>query len=172
MKKILVLLFTLILIVSLSVSAFGLTTPSVIKGHGVVSGMLTTGSGSSSLLFGAEFGIVKDLAVGAQFGNDITKLYAKYELNPSVALTGGAFSSSGTTNPFIGINGGMNVNRDFAVMGELDASSVAGEFVFSYEAGAKYNITKQLDIRGGLMGLFGNGASSDIVFELGVGFKF
>lgn len=172
MKKLLVVLLTLTLVATLSASAFALNTPQVTKGHGVVTGMLTTGGGDSSFLIGAEFGITKDLGVGASIGNNLTKIYAKYELNPSVALTGGVYSIVSTTNPFIGINGGMNVNRDFAVMGELDAVSAGGQFVFMYEAGAKYNITKQLDIRGGLMGGFGNGYSSDIIFELGVGFKF
>ena len=172
MKKLLVVLLTLTLVATLSVAAFGLTTPSVTKGHGVVTGMLTTGNGNSSFLLGAEFGIIKDLGVGVSFGNDFTKVYAKYELNPNVALTGGAISAASTTSPFIGIDGGMNVTRDFSVLGEIDACSMSGQFVFLYELGAKYNITKQLDIRGGLMGGFGNGYSSNISFELGVGFKF
>lgn len=172
MKKLLIVLLALTLVVTLSVTAFGLTTPSVVKGHGVVSGMLTTGSGNSSFVIGAEFGVIKDLAVGASIGNDITKVYGKYELNPSVALVGGVISAASTTNPFLGVNGGMNINRDLAVLGELDACSISGQFVFLYELGAKYNITKQLDIRGGLMGGFGNGYSSDISLELGVGFKF
>jgi hypothetical protein len=173
MKKILVVLFTLILVVSLSVSAFGLTTPSVVKGHGVVTGMFVSGTGSSGILVGAEFGIIRNLAVGGAFGNDTTKVFAKYELNPSVALTGGVIAfTGGNANPFLGIDGAMSVNRDFAVMGEIDLCSVSGQFVFQYEAGAKYNITKQLDVRGGVMGAFGNGVSSSTAFELGVGFKF
>lgn len=170
MKKILVVLFTLILIISLSVSAFGLTTPSVTKGHGVVTGMFVS-SPYNGLLIGGEFGIIPDLGVGLEFGNNITKIYAKYELSPSVALLGGVVGGSGTTNPFIGIDGGMNINRDLMILGEIDLVSANGEFGFGYEAGAKYNIVKQLDIRGGVRGLIIAGTSTT-AFELGVGFKF
>ncbi len=170
MKKLLVVLLTLILVVSLSVSAFGLMSPAVTKGHGAVTGMFASDP-YNGLIIGGEFGITSDFGVGLEFGNNITKLYAKYELNPSIALTGGVLGGGGSTNPFIGINGGTNINRDLMVMGEVDLYSAGGNFGFGYEVGVKYNIIKELDIRGGARGVLINGASTTGL-ELGVGYKF
>jgi opacity protein-like surface antigen len=171
MKKLLVVFLTLIFVVALSVSAFGLTSPVLTKGHGVVTGMFVSGP-SSGVLIGGEFGIIPDLGVGLEVGSNITKVYAKYELNPNLAIMGGVYGTGGgTTDPFLGLNGGMYVSRDFAVLGEIDLISSSGQFGFGYEAGAKYNITKQLDIRGGVRGVIFNGNSTTAV-ELGVGFKF
>lgn len=170
MKKLIVVFLTLILVVTLSVSAFGLTSPSITKGHGVVSGMFISDP-YSGLVVGGEFGIIPELGVGLEFGNNITKVYAKYELNPSIALMGGVTGGAGTTNPFIGINAGTNINRDLMIIGEIDLVSASGQFGFGFEAGAKYNIVKQLDIRGGARGTIIN-STSVTAFELGVGYKF
>jgi hypothetical protein len=169
MKKIFVAMLTLILVLTLSIAAFGLTGPSVTEGHGVITGMFVSDP-YSGIFIGAEYGIIPDLAVGGEFGNNSTKLYAKYELNPSVGLLGGVVGG-GNANPFIGINAGTAISRDFMILGEIDLSLIGGDFVFMYEAGAKFNIVKQLDVRGGIRGGFGNGGNANS-FELGVGFKF
>ena len=171
MKKILVILLACVFVVTLSVASFGLTSPALTRGHGVVTGMLETGQGQSSFILGGEYAILKDFGVGLGISSNTTKIYAKYELNPSVALTGGIYSVTGSSDPFLGINGGAAINKDFMILGELDVVSTGGQFVFGYEAGAKFNINKQFDIRGGVIGAFGNGSNSTQV-ELGVGFKF
>ena len=172
MKKILVVLFTLIFVFTFSVVSFGLTTPTVTVNHGVVTGMIVS-SPYNGVMIGAEYGIITDLAIDGEFGNNLTKLGVKYELNPSIALTGGilALGNGASTDPYIGVNAGSAINKDFMVLGELDLSSVGGQFIVMYEAGVKYNIIKQLDIRGGVLGATGNG-TGNTSFELGVAYKF
>ncbi len=171
MKKLLVVLLVLTMLCALSAVSFGLTTPSVSKGHGVLTAAFVSG-GAGSFLIGGEYGFTPDFAVGAQLGNNTTKLDVKYELNSSLALVGGIISASGGgLNPFIGVNGGASINKKLMIIGELDAGMVGSAFILLYEGGAKYNITKQLDIRGGILGSMGSGTSVTS-FELGVGYKF
>jgi hypothetical protein len=171
MKKLLVVLLALTMVCALSTASFGLISPSVSEGHGVLTGALVS---SGSFLIGAEYGFSPNFAVGGQFGNNITKLDVKYELNSSLALLGGIMSwgGGGSTNAFIGINGGASINKKFMLIGELDATMIGSDFCFIYEVGGKYNITKQLDIRGGLLGAFGNNVATNTSIELGVGYKF
>lgn len=56
-------------------------------------------------------------------------------------------------------------------MGILEADVVMSDDTeVVYEVGIKYNVNKQIDIRGGMMGTTVEG--SENAFELGAGFKF
>ena len=172
MKKIIIVLLTVALVFSLSVASFALISPTVSQKHGQISGMLVSGNNNGSFLIDGEYGLTKDLAVTGMIGNDITKLGVKYELNPSIAAMGGLYATSGSTNVYLGIDGASAINKQFMLIGELDATSIGGNFVFLYELGGKYNLEKQLDIRGGVFGGLGSGSSSQISLELGVAYKF
>lgn len=151
------------MLLALPVSAWGYSTPSVSKGHGVFYGMLTS---DSHIMIGGEFGFTNNLAVAAVLEKDI-KLALKYEVSPSLALLGGIADSS----PFIGLNGAAALNRDLTGMGEIDFTVKNSKVNFLYNVGLKYNLAKNLDLRGGLHGSVGDG-ESQVSFGLGVGVKF
>lgn len=163
MKKLLLLGIVLILLLSLPMAAFGLTSPSVSEGHGVITGMFTTPGGGINL--GAEYGLSSQFAVIGEFGlvGGGYKLGVKYELNPNLALLGGIVGPGF----FMGINAGTAFGKKFYGMGEVDLISAGGAFGVLFEAGAKYSLSSQLDIRAGVIG-----SGGVVGFELGVGYKF
>ncbi|MCL6591030.1 MAG: hypothetical protein K6U80_13885 [Firmicutes bacterium] len=164
MKKILMLGIVFILLWSLPVAAYGLTSPSVSEGHGVITGMFNTGGGIS---LGAEFGLSPQFAVIGELGvaGGGYKAGIKYELNPNLALLGG-LAEPGF---FLGVNGGTAFGKKFYGMGEVDLVSADGSLLFLLEAGAKYTLSNQLDIRAGVTG---STAGSSVDLEIGVGYKF
>ena len=161
-KTVLIFLVGLMLLV-LPASAWGYSTPSVSKGHGVFYGLITS---DSHIMVGGEYGFTPDLAIAAAFEEKI-KIALKYELSPSLAILGGVIDSS----PFIGLNGGTSLSRDLSGMGEIDFTVNNSKVNFLYIAGLKYNLAKNLDLRGGLHGNVGDG-QSQVSFGLGVGLKF
>lgn len=169
MRRLLMLGIVVTLLLSLPVAAFGLTSPAVSEGHGVITGMLTSPGGG--ILLGAEYGLAPQFAVMGEFGMaggyNNYKLGVKYELNPNLALLGGLAGPGSAF--FIGINGGTAFGKKFYGMGEVDLVSAGGTFIVNFEAGAKYSIVSQLDIRAGVMG---STAGGDVVLEVGVGYKF
>jgi outer membrane autotransporter protein len=56
-------------------------------------------------------------------------------------------------------------------MGEIDFTVKNNKVNFLYNVGLKYNLAKNLDLRGGLHGSVGDG-QSQVSFGLGVGVKF
>jgi hypothetical protein len=174
MKKLLVVLLALTMVCIFSTASFGLFSPYVTEGHGVITGAYVSNNGNGSVLIGAEYGFTDSLAICGQNVNNISKLDVKYQLNPNLAFLGGLMSLDvgGPLNLFVGVNGDVSITKDFMLIGELNATTVGSDLYFLYEAGGKYNITQQLDIRGGLLGAFGNGVSSNAAIELGVGFTF
>ena len=163
MRKTVLILLVALMLLALPASAWGYNTPAVSKGHGVVYGMFTS---DSHILIGGEYGFTPDLAIAAALEKDI-KIALKYELSPSLAILGGVTDSS----PFIGLNGGTALSRDFYGMGEVDFTVNNSKVNFLYNLGLKYNLAKNLDLRGGLHGNVGDG-QSQVSFGLGVGLKY
>lgn len=160
------IVFLVVFLLMIPTAAMGLNSPSVSEGHGVITGMFVTNTG---LVLGAEFGLSSDLAI---FGNyafiNQPKLGLKYELNPTLALTGGVIGFS-PMSPFLGINAAAVLGKNLSALGEVDFTMAGNTFIFMYEAGLKYNLARQLDIRAGLLG---STAGSGVDFQLGIGYKF
>jgi hypothetical protein len=167
MKKLLTLGIVVTLLLITSTVAFGLNSPAVSESHGVITGMFVTPGGEFTL--GAEYGLSPQFAVLGALGvtgGSSYKLGIKYELNPNLALLGGLAGPG--SNFFLGINGGTAFGKKLYGMVEVDLISAGGEMDFGFEAGAKYTLSNQLDIRAGVVGPVGDGVG----FEIGVGFKF
>lgn len=168
MKKIALVCLLVVLLLTIPVVALGLNSPSISEGHGVITGTFMTNNG---LVIRAEYGLTSDLAIFGSFGVSSaggTKLGAKYELNPTLAVTGGVIDFS-LTNPFLGINAAAGLGKKLSALGEVDFSLAGSKFILTYEAGLKFNLDKQLDLRGGVIG---STAGSGVGFELGMGYKF
>ena len=173
MKKLFIVVLALSAIFATSVTAFGLNSPVVSKGGGVITGMFATED--IGLLLGLEYGLSEKFAVSGRVGLDddfdYTKLVVKYGVSPSFALLGGVIEYGyDESDPYFGINGSVSFDRDF--MGILEAGVVLTDDdpEVIYEAGIKYKLNNQLDIRGGIIGSTYEG--SDTAFELGAGFSF
>ncbi len=170
MKKLVIFLLVLTAVFSTSVAALGLNSPSVSKGSGVITGMFATED--LGLLLGIEYGLSQKFAVSGRVGlddKDFTLLAVKFEVSPSFAIVGGIFDYGIDSDPYFGINGSLAFDRDF--MGIIEAGAImADDIEIFYEAGIKYNINKQIDIRGGILGTTYDG--DETAFELGAGYKF
>lgn len=170
MKKLLIVLLVVSAVFSTSVVALGLNSPSVSKGGGVITGMFATED--LGLLLGIEYGLSQKFAVSGRVGlddRDFTKLALKYEVSPSFAIVGGVFDFGADSEPYFGINGSLSFDRDFE--GILEAGAILADDVeIFYEAGIKYSINKQIDIRGGVIGT--TFEDDETAFELGAGYKF
>lgn len=170
MKKLLIIALVISAMFSTSVVALGLNSPSVSKGGGVITGMFATED--IGLLLGIEYGLSQKFAVSGRVGlddRDFTKLAVKYEVSPTFAIVGGVFDYGSDSDPYFGINGSLSFDRDFE--GILEAGAIlADDIEIFYEAGIKYNVNKQIDIRAGVIGTTYEGDES--AFELGAGFKF
>ncbi|HEX3046231.1 MAG TPA: hypothetical protein VHY08_15855 [Bacillota bacterium] len=168
MKKLLMLGIVVTLLLIIPTVSFGLTSPSVSESHGVITGMFVTPGGG--FILGAEYGLAPQFAIAAEFGlteGSGYKLGVKYELNPNLALLGGLAGPG--SNFFLGINGGTAFGKKLYGMGEVDLISGGGEMIFQFEAGAKYSLSSQLDIRAGVIG---SSAGNGVNLEIGVGYKF
>lgn len=170
MKKLLIALLVVSALFSTSVVAFGLNSPSNSKGGGVITGMFATED--LGILLGLEYGLSDKIAVSGRIGlddKDFSKLVVKYEVSPNFAIVGGVFEYGIDSEPYFGINGSIAFDRDFS--GILEAGVImADDTEVFYEAGIKYNVNKQIDIRCGVLGSTYKG--DDTAFEVGVGYKF
>lgn len=170
MKKLIVVMLVVLALFSTSIVAFGLNSPSNSKGGGVITGMFATED--IGFLLGIEYGLSEKFAVSGRFGFDdvdFTKLAVKYEVSPNFAIVGGVFDYGIDSEPYFGINGSVAFDRDFS--GILEAGVImADDTEVVYEAGIKYNVNKQIDIRGGILG--STVEDSETAFELGAGYKF
>jgi len=162
MKKTILILLMGVVMLSIPASAWGFTTPSVSQNHGVVYGLIAS---DSNIVLGGEFGFSNELAVCAAL-EDKVKIGLKYELKPSLAILGGIIDSS----PFIGLNGATALSKDLSGMAELDFTIKSSKVNFIYNLGLKYNLPRNIDLRGGLRGIFGEG--NQVLFALGVGYRF
>lgn len=164
MKKIGVLFFSVLFLLTLPAVAFGLTGPGVSEGRGEIGGMFI--SDDVGLQIGATYGINDDFGVFLQVGErDYSKLGMIYQLNPNVAIEGGMLSSEA----FIGVVGATTLNNQLQGLGELNLYMVNDKFALGYEAGVSYVIKKNLDLRGGILG---STAGDGFLFEMGVGYHF
>jgi hypothetical protein len=170
MKKLLILGLVVLAVLSTSVVAFGLNSPAVSKGGGVITGMFA--NEDIGLLLGIEYGLSDKFAVSGRVGFDdvdYNKIVLKFEISPTFAIVGGMFEFIGKNEPYFGINGALAFDRDF--MGILEAGVImADDTEMYYEAGIKYNVNKLIDIRGGVIGSTYD--NSETAFELGAGYKF
>lgn len=170
MKKLLIMMLVILAVFSTSVVALGLNSPSVSKGGGVITGMFATED--IGLLLGLEFGLSEKFAISGRVGLDdieFSKLVLKYEVSPNFAILGGLFEYGLDNEPYFGINGSVSFDRDFS--GIIEAGVImADDIEMVYEAGIKYNVNKEIDIRAGVLGSTYDW--NETAFELGVGFKF
>ena len=172
MKKMLIVMLVILAVFSTSIAALGLNSPSIAKGGGVITGMFATED--VGLLLGLEYGISPQFAITGRVGLDdfdFSKLALKYEVSPNFAILGGVYEYGyGLDNePYFGINGSVAFDRD--ISGILEAGVImADDTEVVYEAGIKYNINSQIDIRLGVLGSTYDWDES--AFELGAGFKF
>ena len=170
MKKLIVVMLVVLALFSTSIVAFGLNSPSNSKGGGVITGMFATED--LGILLGLEYGLSDKFAVSGRIGlgdRDFSKLAVKYEVSPNFAIVGGVFDYGVDSEPYFGINGSVAFDRDFS--GIIEAGVImADDTEVVYEAGIKYNVNKQIDIRGGVIGSTYKG--DDTAFELGAGYKF
>lgn len=173
MKKLLIVVLALAAIFSTSLTAFGLNSPAISKGGGVITGMFATED--IGLLLGLEYGLSEKFAVSGRVGLDddfdYTKFLVKYGVSPTFAVLGGVIEyGSDEKDPYFGINGSVSFDRDF--MGILEAGIILTDDdpEVVYEAGIKYKLNNQLDIRGGIIGSTHEG--SETAYELGAGFSF
>lgn len=165
MKKGIVLLLTGIMLVVFAVSAWGLNTPAVSRSHGVITGRFVSDHG---LFIGGEYGITQETAVQVELApTNLTKIGLKYQTGPNLAVTGGIIGSS----VFFGLNGSTALTGELTGIAEMNVTMADSRVNLLYELGAKFNIDRKLDIRGGLMGFVGESAGTP-VFQLGVGYKF
>ncbi len=171
MKKLLILMLAVLAVFATSVVALGLNSPSVSKGAGVITGMFATED--KGLLLGLEYGLSEKFAITGRVGMgddfDYSKLALKYEVSPRFAILGGVYEYGIDNEPYFGINGSVSFDRD--ISGILEVGVImADDTEMVYEAGIKYNINKQIDIRLGILGSTFEGDEN--AFELGAGYKF
>lgn len=163
MKKTLLILLVGLMMLSIPISAWGFFTPSVSQGHGVGCALIVS---DGKFQIGGEYGLTNELAVSATLGEQI-KIGLKYELDPSLAILAGVADSS----PFIGVNAATSLSKGLSGLGEVDFTINDSKLNFLYNLGLKYNLPKNFDLRGGLLGEIGGG-NSQLLFALGVGYKF
>lgn len=148
----------------LPATALGINSPAVSANHGVVTGMFISDIGLS---LGVEYGFTQEWGALLRIWKDAWKLGAKYELNPNMAIVGGIFDE----NPYLGVNGSFDINKNFQGLYEADLYMASGKFTALYELGVKFDLAKSIDIRGGILGFLG-GNNSDLHFQLGLGYRF
>lgn len=166
MKPITMTFLVTIFLVITPIAAFGLNTPGVIERQGSVTGRYV---GNVGYLFGVEYGILTDIAVLADAGaNDYSRVGIKFQLNPDMALIGGIVQSK----PFVGVNFGRALNEDLIGIAEVDVyNTSSNRLAFDYEAGVKFTLTPQLDLRGGIFGTVTETTTINR-YQLGMGFSF
>jgi hypothetical protein len=167
-KKILVAGIVLVLVMVFSTAAWGLNTPAMTKGHGVLTGSYVNDIG---FIVGGEYSFAPKFEVIANVGeHSYTKLGVKYQLNSNLALEGGIMGS-GSSNAFLGIDGATSITKKLQGILQADLSIVNNDLVTIGELGVKYNLDRKLDIRGGIYLTSGNGNTTTNL-QLGVGYVF
>ena len=170
MKKIMVLMLVFCVLFCFSGASFGLNAPGIAEDDGILTGMAATED--LGIIVGVEYGISPKCAVLGNISlgdNDFTKLAIKYNVSKTAAILGGVYDSNSNSDPFVGFNGSLDLDRN--IQGILEADIVMDNDLFiAYELGVKYDIDKTLDIRGGFLGT--TQKHSNTAFELGVGYKF
>lgn len=168
MKKLTIVSLVALLLFLLPSTAFGLNSPGITQGHGIIIGKYVTED--VGLRVGAEYGFTRQLGILAEIGDhDYSKVACKYQLNSQLALLGGIMSWGGNNDVFLGVNGATSISKTILGMGEIDIV-MADDIFLEYQLGVKYNLTKQVDLRGGILGSTVDGAPSCI--QIGVGYKF
>lgn len=171
MKKLLIVMVSLLMVLATSITALGLNSPSVSKGSGVITGMFATED--KGVLLGLEYGLSEKFAITGRVGMeddfDYSKLALKYEVSPHFAILGGVYEYIFDQEPYFGINGSVSFDRD--ISGVFEAGVIMADDVeVVYEAGIKYNVNREIDIRFGVLG--STYKLDDTAFEMGAGFKF
>lgn len=170
MKKLMVLILTIFALFCFSAASFGLNSPGIAEGDGVITGMAATDD--LGLITGFEYGISPKFAVLGNISlgdNDFTKLAVKYHVSKTGSIVGGVYDSYSSSDPFVGFNGSLNLDRK--ISGILEADVVMNDDLYVvYEIGLIYDLEKTIDIRAGFLG--STHKNSDTAFELGVGYKF
>ncbi len=170
MKKVMVLMLTIFALFGFSAASFGLNSPGIAEGDGVITGMAA--SDDLGIIAGFEYGISPKFSVLGNISlgdNDFTKLAIQYHLSKTAAIVGGIYDSYASSDPFVGFNGSMDL--DSKIQGILEADAVMNDDLYVvYEIGLKYELDQQIDIRAGFLG--STHENSDTAFELGIGYKF
>lgn len=166
MKKITFLCLVLSLIFVLSLPAMAINSPGVVAEHGVLVGLFVS---DGDIIFGGEYGFTPQLGISGKIGSEGGfKLAGKYEIKPSLAVLAGVIDSD---KPFIGINGGKWINNQLSLLGELDVAVAKGGVEFSYELGARYRLSREIDLRGGFIGSIEDKIKAPAL-QLGLGYHF
>lgn len=171
MKRLTMLCLVALLLFALPTAAFGLNTPAVTQGHGVITGRYVTRD--VGILIGGEYGFTPELGIFAELGKEgFDRVGVKYEINPSLAAQGGFLVGDTLTDltAFIGVNGAMSFSKVLTGIGEGNVVFGNGATILEYEFGVKYNIGKKFDLRGGIIGATGEGSYT--AFQIGGGYKF
>ena len=164
MKRITTILLVVVIMTVFPAAAWGLNTPAVSKNHGVITARFVSDIG---LFLGGEYGITDELAIQAEIGaKDMNRIAVKYQFG-KLAVTGGVISS----DVFFGLNGGAALGDKLTGIFEVDAVMAGGELAFLYEVGVKFDIDKNIDLRGGLYGVT-FGSANSLQFQIGVGYTF
>lgn len=163
--KVRIVCFLAMLLLFIPAMAWGLYTPAISEGTGVLTLRNVDDLG---WIVGGEYGILDNLAIIADLGeDDYSRAGVKILLNPEIAFLGGFYDS----DLFLGVNYGRYFADNFAGVAELDIYKSDGEVMADYEVGCVFNLNEQLDLRGGLMGTIDD---TDIEYNLilGVGYRF
>lgn len=156
----------LIILLSCTPSILALNTPGVGKGSGAITLMVV---GNDGLRLGGEYGLTNNLAATGRIGAGPAILGAKFQLSPSLAVLGGLY---GTQSLFLGLNTGTTLMESlFAITEVLVLAPGFEKVVLKYQAGLRYYLGINLDIRAGVSGSF-DGALALPDLQLGMGFQF
>ena len=163
MKKINVLLLIIMIFVSLTGVANALNTPGVSTNHGVITGMLVSGTG---VKITGEYGFDTQLAIIGTVGDPYTRLGAKYQVDNNLAVLAGVTDDS----PFFGVNGSRFIrNRLFGIY-DVDVLKKDSDLALFYELGVKVDLQSNVDLRAGLIGFTTDDDFPEL--ELGIAYKF
>ena len=164
--KISILIFVVVLLMFIPVTAMGLYTPEVSEQHGVVTVRSVADIG---WIVGGEFGLTDDLAIVTDVGDkDYNRAGIKFMLNPELAVIGGVSHSK----LFLGFDFAGDFTDNITGIGEVDIYKFDDDqLATDYELGLKFNLTQQLDLRAGLLGTITQTDTSQH-FQLGLGYRF
>lgn len=166
MKKGVLICLVLSLTVLMSLPALAINGPGVAADHGVLVGLFVS---NGDVVFGGEYGFTPRLGITGKLGSGGGfKLAGKYEIKPSLAVLAGVIESD---KPFIGINGGKWINHELSLLGELDVAMTKSGVEFLYEVGARYRLSREIDLRGGFLGTIEKDFNAP-AFQLGLGYHF
>lgn len=163
--KISILSLLTMLLLLIPVTAWGLYTPTVSNGHGV---LMVRDIDKMGWLVGGEYGIMDNLAITADLGeNNYSRAGVKVLLNPDFAFLGGILKS----NLYMGVNVGINFSDNLSGIGELIICQLGNKMAADYEVGCKLNLVEQFDVRAGLIGEFSD-SNASYNLMLGFGYSF